>query len=90
MRRVKCYDNGGTTADRFTVVWLKPMIIDYRKYWVVASMSTDPTHPQGVWGTSELKYCPDYSSEQSEIGKRIPFKALPLICQQLINNYWED
>ena len=88
MRRVRCYDNGGFTADRYTVVWSKPVTYDHTLYWIIASMSGDPTHPQGVWGTSEIPGRPRKSVDAW--GKRIPFSKLPEKCQELIRNYWED
>ena len=87
MRRVRCYDNGGLTADRYTVVWLKPFKAMGQKYWVVASMSEEPQHPLGVWGTTEMSHCPDVEGEHN---KRIPFRKLPERCQQLVKDFGRE
>lgn len=89
MKRVRCWDNGGATADRYTVAWIKPYWYKHLPYWTVASMSSDPTHPLGVWGVTD--YCTrSPEKEVPEWGKRIPFSKLPEKCQELVRNYWED
>lgn len=88
MRRVRCWDNGGATADRYTVVWLKPYKHRGITYYVVASMSPNPTHPLGVWGvTDNIRSKPE--KEIPEFGKRIRFKDLPEICQKLVSTYFD-
>ena len=91
MRRVRCYDNGGATADRYTVVWLRPYKHNCVTYYCVASMSTNPFHPQGVWGSTDTLTRRYSDSECREaFGTRIPFRALPEPCRKAIKQYWPE
>lgn len=73
--RFRCYDNGGATADRFTVVYLD--IPEGRATFGGRGMSADPFHPQGVGMWCECL-------PGRHLGKRIAFSALPEPCQRLI------
>lgn len=79
MKRVKCFDNGGESFDRYTVVFLKAEVF-YNKYWVYLAMSEHPCHPQGFGQHGELNSIKDLSY----LGKRIRFKDLPPDCQKLV------
>lgn len=86
---VRCYDNGGETCDRYTVVYS-----GHRDgYSRGTSMSGAPFHPQGVcqyfeydkadlwrmgqqWGIDRPKY--------SHLGKKIKFTDLPTDCQRAV------
>lgn len=71
---VRCFDNGGRTADRYTVVYMDlpegPGLFGSR------GMSADPFHPQGVG-----IYCAALPGRH--LGKRVPFSSLPAKCQKL-------
>jgi hypothetical protein len=70
MPKVRVYDNGGETADRYTVV---PQGPDYRERngdQMMLGLSSNPTSPQGVsqWSSGQ---------EGPHLGKKIPFNKLP-------------
>lgn len=73
--KIKCYDNGGKTADRFTVIYS-----DYPEgngtFWAVG-MSADPFHPQGFG-----QHCT--ARPGRHLGRRIAFEELPDDCQKLV------
>ena len=76
LKSVRCYDNGGKTFDRFTVVYL-----DYpergRNIYSARGMSENPTHPQGFGQgcTAQLG---------RHLGKRIAFSELPEACRKVV------
>ena len=82
-RYIRCYDNGGQTADRYTVVFTGR----YRHktggdFWDLC-MSSCPFHPQGIGmhGTSNQQIDrPNYG----HLGKRIKFDSLPEDCQKAV------
>lgn len=95
---VRCYDNGGTTADRYTVVYTGR----YRGkgHFQYVGMSALPFHPQGVgmhgehWqqiDTNKSGFAPAMG-RKNHLGKRIPFVELPKDCQRLVlsdyRNIW--
>ncbi len=88
---VRCYDNGGETADRYTVVFTG----NYGRgcgWFQYVAMNASPFHPQGVgihgenptqidvnkWG-----YAPAMGG-RCHLGKRIPFTELPVDCRKLV------
>lgn len=82
-RYVQCYNNGGKTADQYTVV----LTGRYRhktwgEFWNIC-MSLHPFHPQGIGmhGTSKQRI--DQPSYR-HLGKRIKFDDLPEDCRKLI------
>ena len=60
------WDNGGKTADRYTIVL---NIKEEDKYWCIG-VSDNPDHPQGV---SQLGMC----KEGEHLGKQISWEDLP-------------
>lgn len=87
---VRCYDNGGTSADRYTVVYTGR----YRgKGWFQhVGMSANPFHPQGVGMHGEHSQQIDVNKSgfapaigrKNHLGKRITFAELPPDCQKLV------
>lgn len=82
MKILRIYDNGGKTADRYTVYFSQraprgKRIMWNQSYLLCLGMSSNPFHPQG--------FC-QHSSGQlgSHNGKRIPFSALPKDCQAAV------
>ena len=73
---IRCYDNGGKTFDRYTVLY---MAEPERQAGLFASvgMSTNPFHPQGFG-----QHCTAMPGKH--LGKRILFSALPDDCQKLV------
>ena len=65
MKRICAYDNGGETADRYTMVTVS-------KPYYIAFSSSNPAHPQGVWSCEEVDSRIDLE-EPGKFGKRIAF-----------------
>ena len=76
-KKVKCYDNGGKTADRYTVVYLE--LVSGLRYYNAVGMSCAPFHPQGVG-----QHCTAQLGRH--LGKRIAFDDLPDDCKILVEN----
>lgn len=95
-RYVRCYDNQGESADRYTVVFTG-RIPGYTRGWVpYLGMSASPFHPQGVGMHGEYdKYSnPGQTNidtpKYSHLGKKITFKDLPADCQTLVLQDYKD
>ncbi len=89
--RVRCYDNGGETFDRFTVVFTgRYRHLTGGSHWYVG-MSGHPFHPQGFGQHGESDQQIDYPSYR-HLGKKIQFTDLPIDCQHLVlsdlKNLW--
>ena len=84
---VRCYDNGGETADRYTVVFTGRYTHKTSgEHWYLG-MSGNPFHPQGIGqhGSSPTQIdVPQYS----HLGKKVKFEDLPEKVQEcVINTY---
>lgn len=75
MNEIRIYDNGGTTFDRYTVVYMNER--ERNGLYGARGMSEDPFHPQGVG-----QYCT--AAPGRHLGKRIRFEELPEKCQKLV------
>ena len=75
-RQVACYDNGGRSFDRFTVVFLDCPERGWRQFSALA-MSERPFHPQGFG-----QHCTAVPGRH--LGRRIPFATLPADCQKAV------
>lgn len=75
-QRIACYDNGGKTCDRFTVIYA-----DYPERSVntfqARGMNETPFHPQGFGQMTS-------AMPGRHLGRRIKFAALPADCQKLV------
>lgn len=79
--RIKCYDNGGKTCDRYTVVYMDQisgMIFGEYLHEAVA-MSECPYHPQGFCQHTGATVGP-------HLGKEIKFADLPADCREVVQN----
>ncbi len=76
MKNLVCYDNGGKTFDRYTVIYL-----DFKRgdLYESVGMSDNPFHPQGFCQHDEAK-------RGRHLGKRISFYDLPADCQKAVIN----
>ena len=91
---VRVYDNGGETADRYTVVYSKRSNKTHgERYYDFRAMSANPFDPCGVglWGEtrhypvdSDRGKWPPAMGRTCHLGKRIPFADLPEPCQRLV------
>jgi hypothetical protein len=79
---LRIYDNGGETADRYTVVFTGR----YRhktmgEFWVLG-MSGAPRHPQGVCMHDTYTKQVDWPT-YGHLGRKILFRDLPTACQEV-------
>ena len=78
----RIWDNGGETADRYTVIF-KARRHRGRLYWPYLASGDAPFHPQGFGQHGEFT-----SREQAKggkhLGKRVPFEAVPQDVQRFI------
>ena len=98
-RYVRIYDNGGETADRFTVVYTgnynnigRNSRVDRATpcpthYYV--GMSEQPTHPQGVCLHSDTFFIIDQPT-YGHLGRKIKFADLPEACQQVVMRDYKE
>jgi len=81
---VRCYDNGGESADRYTVVFTGNYTSKTSgEHWYLG-MSGQPFHPQGIGqhGSSPTQIDkPKYS----HLGKKVTFENLPSEVQKCVN-----
>lgn len=75
-KRIRCYDNGGKTADRYTVVYMDQPERRPNTY-AARSMNAEPFHPQGIG-----MYCT--ATPGRHLGKRVKLTNLPKDCQKLV------
>lgn len=75
---IRCYDNNGKTADRYTVVYMDYPENRHNTFSAVG-MNDEPFHPQGIG-----QHC--MATPGRHLGKRIPFSKLPKDCQQVVLN----
>ena len=76
METIRCYDNGGRTADRYTVIFMERP--DYRPHCFEAlAMDDTPFHPQGFGQTTIAR-------PGRHLGLRVSLESLPADCQQLV------
>lgn len=93
-RWVRCYDNGGETADRYTAVFSKKSDNGWFSY---RGMSEHPYHPQGVGMSGQNQFSPVDTigglwppaiGRRNHLGKRILFSDLPADCQRpVVDDY---
>lgn len=82
-KKIRCYDNGGETADRYTCVFTG----SYRKhtggeFWHLG-MSGNPFHPQGIGQHGHDGQQIDRPT-YSHLGKKVKFADLPKDVQKCI------
>jgi len=80
---VRCYDNGGETADRYTVVFTGMYTHNTGgEHWYLG-MSEQPFHPQGIeqHGSNSTQIDkPAYS----HLGKKVTYDSLPNEVKQCV------
>lgn len=75
---LRCYDNGGKTCDRYTILpprWAGREWRERNGTWQAIGASERPFHPQGFG-----QHCS--ASPGGHLGKRVPFASLPADVQQ--------
>lgn len=98
-RWIRCYDNGGETADRYTVVFTGRYRSRMRNGLIcVLGMSAAPYSPQGICICSSYRsgqimegnkpsHWPPTIGRKGNLGTRIHFEQLPFDCQRAV---WQD
>jgi len=82
-RYIRCYDNGGETADRYTVVFTGRYTHKTgREHWYLG-MSGSPFHPQGIGQHGSSVHQIDYP-KYSHLGKKITFNDLTDECKECV------
>lgn len=82
-RYVRCYDNGGETADRYTVVFTGHYTHKTnRTHWCLG-MSGNPFHPLGIGAYGESDTQIDYPT-YGHLGKKIKFADLTEDCKKCV------
>ena len=88
-RYVRCYDNGGETFDRYTVVFTgRYRHKTGKKQWYLG-MSADPFHPQGVGSHGESETSVD-TPKYSHLGKKVKFENLPQKVKECVIQTYVD
>jgi hypothetical protein len=81
--RIACYDNGGESFDRYTVVYMDErdgcpsLPLGRGNLFACIGMSSEPFHPQGFGQHSTAMPGP-------HLGRRIAFASLPEDCQKVV------
>jgi len=83
---VKIYDNGGGTADRYSVFFVEPWMREMACGWFTIGMGSSPYSPQGVCMTSTYNKKPCMTN----CGRRISFADLPADCQKVVMDDYLD
>jgi len=87
-KKIRCYDDGGETFDRYTVVFTGHY--KGRQGWChYIGMSEHPFHPQGFGQHSESLDIID-RPKYSHLGKKIAFEDLPPDCQRAVIDDYKD
>lgn len=76
-RRVRCYDNGGKTADRYTAVFMDEPERQLNTF-TAYGMNSMPFHGIGLSCSA---------MPGKHLGRRVLMKDLPADCQKLINQH---
>lgn len=82
--RVRCYDNGGKTFDRYTIVFLKPWSHRGRRIYPYLAASDHPFHPQGFGQHGESVDRPIDEPNGKHLGTRVSRLQLPPDVQRFI------
>lgn len=99
-RWIRCYDNGGDSADQYTVCYTGRAATEVSaagRWYSYVAMSGSPFHPQGVGmhGSTQNQPCdtmrdkpgwhwPPAIGRKCHLGTRIKFTQLPADCRKLV------
>ncbi len=78
---IDCFDNGGKTADRYTII-----IDGLGEQPYCLGASSNPYHPQGIGQHCEMKPGVYHIMDYDFLGKRIGFFELPADVRRFIAN----
>lgn len=77
--RIRIYDNGGKTNDRYTVVFMDEPERAHNTF-AALGMNEEPFHPQGIG-----MHCT--AQPGRHLGRRIMMMNLPDDCQRAVRNH---
>jgi hypothetical protein len=84
---IDTWDNGGKTADRYTIAISGVQWIGDIEYTYFIGASKNPTHPQGLWQHSHEVETKQYNRDSHRhLGKRVSFFSLPEEVQACIRS----
>jgi hypothetical protein len=86
-----CFDNGGETFDRYTLIYGKTNERG-RVFWYIGS-SQDPLWPMGFWQHGEIAAVNTMSRGRvsfKHLGKRVPFESLPQAVQDTYRRSYNE
>jgi len=87
---IRCYDNGGRSFDRYTVVYTGRYKKTGRFWFDYVSMSANPYSPLGFGQHGQSEFQPVDRPKYSHLGRKIKFNDLTADCRDLvINDYME-
>ena len=90
-RYIRCYDNGGETFDRYTVVYTGRYLHKTNGSSWYVGMSNNPFSPQGFGQHGETNNRqPVDKPSYKHLGKKIKFVDLPEDCQRLVIDDYTD
>lgn len=82
---IRCYDNGGETFDRYTVVFTGRYRHKTRGEFLYVGMSESPLSPQGFGQHGSSRDQID-RPKYSHLGKKIAWSALSDECKRVVMN----
>lgn len=82
-RWIRVYDNGGETADRYTIVFTGRYCKLVGEEYLYVTSSSNPINPQGVYLHGSSKN-PIDTPRYGHLGKRITFLDLPSDVQSCV------
>jgi hypothetical protein len=82
-RYIHVYDNGGETADRYTIVFTGRYRHRTGGVFIYVGCSSRPFHPQGIGQHGHSEKQIDYPS-YGHLGKKVSFEVLPRDVQKLV------
>lgn len=88
-RYVHCYDNGGKTADRYTVVFTGRYRHKTLGECLYLGASSEPFHPQGFGQHGSAPSAIDYPT-YGHLGKKVAFTQLPEDVRKLATATYRD
>lgn len=88
-RWIHCYDNGGKTFDRYSIVLTGNYRHLTQRHTAFIGASEHPFHPQGFGSFELLNFTPDYPT-YGHLGKKIKFKDLPVDVKKMVKNDYMD
>lgn len=87
-----CFDNGGATVDRYTLIYSDTQERQGRFFWYVGS-SPNPCAPLGFWEHGEIRAVNTIIRGRvsfRHLGKRVPFDSLPQAVQDTYRRSYNE